>query len=313
MVDIPHRIRSGTRPQSVPHLDEVLHGDCIRLACFFCHGHDCTAVENSERFALAATRKNGIVNFEPELFCECLTNNGFECRRVLQEFIGRIAKSREFFKRQFHLSELGFACGDLVRFAFPVGLNTAPTRAVCTTVFVNGIDFHSVCVGADRNLFDLACENTRFIGSLQEFGHKVLLNKETAVRGSGFVKTACRSRGESLVHLTARHCRSICCHELFTERRESLFIVLGGSGFYFGFFARTIFGFDSEKFFRSADTLIPRADFLFVFVDVLLLFFGEETVFCFRLIKYRHRLESCVLSLCFHFENFLHIHLFSSD
>ena len=313
MVDIPHRIRSGTRPKPVPHLDEVLHGNDIRLACFFRHGHDCAAVQNTKRFAFAATRKDGIVNLEAELFCECLTNNGFECRCVLQEFIGRIAKTRELLEREFHLSELGFACGDLIRFAFPVGLHTAPTRTIRTAVFVNGVDFHSIRVGADRNLLNLACENTRLIGSLQEFGHKVLLNKETAVRGSAFVKTACRSRGESFVYLAARCCRSVCRHELFTERRESLFVVLGWSRFYFGFLGRTIFGFDSKKFLRSTDTLVPRTDFLFVLVDIILFIFGEETVFGFSLIKHRHCFESCVLSLCLHFENFLHIHLFSSD
>ena len=189
-----------------------------------------------------------------------------------------------------------------------------PSRTVCTAIFVNGVNLKAVSVGADRDFLNLACKNTRFVGSLQEFGYEVLLNKETAVARSGFVQTTCRSSGKSFIHMTARCCRSICCKQLFAKRCESLFIVLAGSGFRFGFFYVAVFGFNRKKFLRSVNAFIPRTDFALVLVDFLLLVLVKETIFSFRFVKDCHSLESSVLSLCFHFKNFLHVHLcFSSN
>lgn len=146
LVDVPHRIRPRSRPQSVPHGDEVVDGDDSRLVFFLCDLYDRTAVQDSERLALARAEQNRIVDLEPELFRECLANDRFESRRILQEFIRRIAKPRELLERQFHLAELGLACRQFFRFALPLGLDTAPARSVRSRLLIDGIDFQSVCI-----------------------------------------------------------------------------------------------------------------------------------------------------------------------
>ena len=190
-----------------------------------------------------------------------------------------------------------------------LAVSSSATRAVRSRFLVHGIDFQTVGVCADRNLLDLAGENARFIGSLEQFRHEILLHEEAAVRGRGFIRSERGASRKSLIRAPAGSRRSVHRHELLAKRRKPLFIHFARGGLGLWLFYAPVLRAHGKHLFRTIDAFIPGADFRFVFIDLFLLLFGKESVFRFRFIQHSHCFEPGILSLCLHFQYFLDIHV----